>query len=210
MLCAGTRAGALAAAAIAAAVLLSLPGCGDSGSDGGTDPAPALDPSATEASPEAPAATAPGSDSPGELSPDETEAVGAAVRAYIGALDAHDGAGVCALFVPRAIRVGELPAAKGSCAASLEASIGSRPENGGPAWRRTTIRELKAVSVGAERARVTATVTHDFADRKYVSVEEDVIYLQRDGERWLIAKPSGTFYRAVGYPEPPLRALTPP
>ena len=57
---------------------------------------------------------------------------------------------------------------------------------------------------------MTATVTHDFSDRDYVSVEEDVIYLDGVGERWLLAKPSGTFYRAVGYPEPPLRALTPP
>ena len=56
----------------------------------------------------------------------------------------------------------------------------------------------------------SATVTHHFSDRKYVSVEDDVIYLQRVGGRWLLAKPSATLYRAVGYPEPPLDALTPP
>ncbi len=72
------------------------------------------------------------------------------------------------------------------------------------------IRELNEVSVDADRARVTATVNHDFSDRDYVSIEEDVIYLDRAGSEWLLAKPSGTFYRAVGYPEPPLRALTPP
>ena len=44
-----------------------------------------------------------------------------------------------------------------------------------------------------------ATVTHHFSDRKYVSVEDDVIYLQRVGGRWLLAKPSATLYRAVGY-----------
>ena len=31
-----------------------------------------------------------------------------------------------------------------------------------------------------------------------------------EGTRWLLAKPSATFYRAVGYADPPLRALTPP
>jgi hypothetical protein len=53
-------------------------------------------------------------------------------------------------------------------------------------------------------------VTHHFSDRKYVSVEEDVIYLQRVGRRWLLAKPSATLYRAVGYAQPPLRAFSPP
>jgi hypothetical protein len=41
-------------------------------------------------------------------------------------------------------------------------------------------------------------------------VEEDVIYLQRVGGRWLLAKPSATLYRAVGYAQPPLRAFSPP
>jgi hypothetical protein len=59
-------------------------------------------------------------------------------------------------------------------------------------------------------ARVTASVVHRFADRNYTSVEDDVIYLRPAGERWLLAKPSATLYRAVGYPEPPLRAFTPP
>ena len=61
-----------------------------------------------------------------------------------------------------------------------------------------------------DRARLTTTVTHHFSDRKYVSVEDDVIYLERIGGRWLLAKPSATFYRAVGYPQPPLRAFSPP
>ena len=64
--------------------------------------------------------------------------------------------------------------------------------------------------LGDDRARVRATVTHHFSDRKYVSVEDDVIYLQRVGGSWLLAKPSATFYRAVGYAQPPLRAFAPP
>jgi hypothetical protein len=52
-------------------------------------------------------------------------------------------------------------------------------------------------------------VIHRFRDRRQPSIEEDVIYLERRGTRWLLAKPSATFYRAVGYADPPLRALTP-
>ena len=61
---------------------------------------------------------------------------------------------------------------------------------------------MKPEDLGEGRARISATVTHHFSDRKYVSVEDDVIYLQRVGGRWLLAKPSATLYRAVGYPGP--------
>ena len=104
----------------------------------------------------------------------------------------------------------ELPVRRGGCTGSLDASIGYRRGGGRPAWRRTEIATVEAVSVGGDAARVTATVNHTFSDRKYSSVEEDVVYLDRSGEDWLIAKPSATLYRAVGYPEPPLRAFTPP
>jgi len=69
---------------------------------------------------------------------------------------------------------------------------------------------LKPEALGDDRARITTTVTHRFSDRKYVSVEDDVIYAERVGGRWLLAKPSATFYRAVGYSQPPLRAFAPP
>jgi hypothetical protein len=69
---------------------------------------------------------------------------------------------------------------------------------------------VKPEDLGEARARLSATVTHHFSDRKYVSVEDDVIYLELVGGRWLLAKPSGTLYRAVGYPQPPLTALSPP
>jgi hypothetical protein len=89
-------------------------------------------------------------------------------------------------------------------------SIGTRPRAGGPAWRRTRLVESQVERLAEDRARVAATVLHHFSDRKYVSVEDDVIYLERLNGRWLLAKPSGTLYRAVGFPEPPLRALSPP
>ena len=164
-------------------------------------------PGATEASPEAPAE---GPESSGELSGADRSAAVATVSDYIRSLDRHDAAGVCALLVPGALDLSQLPARRGSCRSSLRASIGTRPRGGAPAWRKTTLVAAKPEDLGDGRARVSATVTHHFSDRKYVSVEDDVIYLLRTGGRWLLAKPSGTLYRAVGYPEPPLDALTPP
>jgi hypothetical protein len=190
--------------ATVAALLLAAGGCGDDQDDEAPPPPTvALTEAAPEAEPDAPAAE-------GELPDSDRAAVQSAVRAYIAGLNAGDAAAVCGSFEPGALDLSELPVRRGGCEASLAASIGTKPKGGGPAWERTTIQALKEVSVGDDRARVTATVSHDFSDRDYISVEEDVIYLDRSGDRWLLAKPSGTFYRAVGYPEPPLRALTPP
>ena len=164
-------------------------------------------PAATEASPEA---GAEGPEASGELSGEDRTTAVAAVSDYIRALDRHDAARVCALLMPGALNLGQLPKRRGGCRPSLAASIGTRPRGGGPAWRKTTLVAVKPEDLGDDRARISATVTHHFSDRKYVSVEDDVIYLQRVGGRWLLAKPSATLYRAVGYPEPPLDAFTPP
>ena len=164
-------------------------------------------PAATEASPEAPAS---GPQSSGELPETDRSAVTSIVRDYIAALDHRDAARVCALISPGALVLSDLPSSRGGCRPSLRASIGRRPADGGPAWRRTDLVEIKPEDLGDDRARVTATVTHRFSDRKYVSVEDDVIYLERIGGHWLLAKPSATLYRAVGYAQPPLRAFAPP
>jgi hypothetical protein len=164
-------------------------------------------PGATEASPESPAE---GPSSSGELSGEDRSTALATVGDYIKALDRHDAAGVCALLAPGALDLSRLPKRRGGCRPSLEASIGTRPSGGAPAWRKSTLVEAKPEDLGEGRARVSATVTHHFSDRKYVSVEDDVIYLRRVGSSWRLAKPSGTLYRAVGYPEPPLDAFTPP
>jgi hypothetical protein len=217
--------------AVLAVLTVGLPACGsDDGDADGPTTAPVVEtgpasvpPEATgtpsdepvdegagagagEASPEAPAV---GPDT-GELPGIDEEVVTQTVRFYIDALDRHDARLVCELFEPGALRLTELPMRRGGCASALAASIGHRRPGGTPAWKRTTIAEIKAVSVEGVGARVTATVVHRFADRKYTSVEDDVIYLRPAGERWLLAKPSATLYRAVGYPEPPLRAFTPP
>jgi hypothetical protein len=164
-------------------------------------------PAATEASPEA---SPQGPAESGELSSGDQAAARATVSRYIRGLNRGDARTVCGLLAPGALRLDELPVRRGGCVGSLAASIGREPAGGGPAWRRTTPVELRPASLGDERARVIATVTHHFSDRKYVSVEDDVIYLERIGGRWRLAKPSGTLYRATGYPEPPLRALSPP
>ncbi len=164
-------------------------------------------PAAGEASPEAAAS---GPRSTGDLPEAAGAAVTAAVRNYVAALDRHRAARVCALIVRGGVDLSDLPKHREGCRSSLRASIGVRPAAGGPAWRSTEVVEVKPEALGSDRARVTTTVTHHFADRKYVSVEDDVIYLQRVGGRWLLAKPSATLYRAVGYAQPPLRAFAPP
>ena len=164
-------------------------------------------PAATEASPEAPAN---GPSATGELPDPDGAAVSAVVREYVAALDRHEAARVCALIVKGGVDLSDLPRRRGGCRSSLRASIGVRPAGGGPAWRRTKVVEVKPEALGDDRARATTTVTHRFADRTYVSVEDDVIYLERVGGRWLLAKPSATLYRAVGYAQPPLRAFAPP
>ena len=160
-----------------------------------------------EASPEAPAI---GDDAVGELADDDAAQVEETVRAYIDALNAGDGAGVCAVFAPGGLLTAELPVRRNGCATSLDASIGFRRGGGSPAWERTEIATFDSFALTGDRARVTSTVNHTFSDRKYSSVEEDVIYLERLMAGWQILKPSATLYRAIGYPEPPLRAFTPP
>ena len=164
-------------------------------------------PAATEAAPEAPAE---GPRSSGELSGGNRDSAVATVSDYVRALDRHDAARVCALLAPGSLDLTQLPRRRGGCRTSLRASIETAPRDGGPAWRKTTLFEAKTEDLGDGRARVSATVTHHFADRKYVSVEDDVIYLERAGSRWRLAKPSGTLYRAVGYSTPPLDALRSP
>jgi hypothetical protein len=221
------------AALIAIAGALALGGCGSGGGETTTttpttgaaaitrpSPTTSLPPEAVapaetheedgaaaiEASPGSPAS---GPKSSGELPEGDRAAIASVVGAYIGALDRHDAAGVCELLEPGALTRAGLAGSR-NCTRWLAASIGRAPRGGGPAWRRTALVETNVERLSDERARVSATVTHRFSDRKYVSVEDDVVYLQRVGGRWLLAKPSATLYRAVGYESPPLAAFRPP
>jgi hypothetical protein len=132
-----------------------------------------------------------------------------AVRDYIAAIDDRDGVALCEL-VP-AVDDLELPVANGDCAASVSASIGYRDPRGIPVFKRTALAGDADVELrGGGEARATATVVTEFADREEPSVEDDVIYLERRGDGWTIAKPSSTIYRAIGAPDVPPDVLAPP
>lgn len=132
------------------------------------------------------------------------------VRDYVAALDARDGARVCALLAPGAIEQVELPVAKGDCARSVSASIGYRDPRGLPVWDHGQVSRLRSVEISDQGARVVATVITRFADREGLSVEDDVVYLVRSADGWLVAKPSSTLYRAVGIADVPPSVLAPP
>lgn len=132
------------------------------------------------------------------------------VRGYVAALDARDGERVCALLAPGAIDQVELPVEKGDCASSVTASIGYRDPRGLPVWGEGQVSRLRSVEIEADAAKVVATVVTRFADRGGLSVEDDVVYLSRSGDGWLIAKPSSTLYRAVGIADVPPSVLAPP
>jgi hypothetical protein len=139
----------------------------------------------------------------------QQRAVMRVVRAYVEGLVDHDGAAVCSLFEPGALDSLELPVQRGDCASSLSASIGYRDPRGIP-WRDTRIEEFVEVSVAPPEARATVSVFTRFAGDREPSIEDDLIYLERSGEEWLIVKPSTTIYRAVGIAEIPLDAIRPP
>jgi hypothetical protein len=149
------------------------------------------------------------SDEGPRLSPDE-RAAARAVRDYVRGLDDRDGQAVCALLAPGAIDEVELPEKRGSCAASLEASIGYRDPRGLPVWETARAAELPSIEVSGDAAKVVLTTVTQFADREEPSIEDDVVYLVRSASGWLIAKPSSTLYRAVGIAEVPPSVLAPP
>lgn len=133
-------------------------------------------------------------------------------RSYVAALGAHDGAAVCRLLAPHALDGFDLPVAGGSCAASLTDSIGYRDPRGFPVWQGARITDIRVAELSANgrSGEVIVSVVTRFADRDEVSIEDDVLYLVRRGERWLVAKPSATLYRAVGKGDIPASVVAPP
>lgn len=133
------------------------------------------------------------------------------VRSYVGALDDRDGAAVCALLAPDALDAVKLPVERGSCGASLDASIGYRDPRGLPVWDHTKIIKLRKVEVDGDSAKVVASIVTDFADAgRDPSYEDDVIYLSRSNNSWVLTKASSTLYRAIGAADVPLSVLSPP
>ncbi len=211
--------------ALTACLAPGLGACGDGGSEGpatttvvipaqptSTNPAAAGGDEAgegTTAHPEKPSGPAEGAEHDPRATELERDAAGA-VRDYVAALDDRDGARACALLVPGAIDEVELPVDRGGCAASLSASIGYRDPRGLPVWDHGRVSRVRSVEIDGADAKIVATTVTRFADRGERSIEDDVVYLQRWGDRWLIAKPSSTLYRAVGIADVPPAVLTPP
>jgi hypothetical protein len=223
---------AIPPAALAVAVL-ALAGCG------GGDESPAA-PTVTVSIPQSTATTAPAQGSttaaptpstePDGTGPAETatedprtnaleRSAARTVRRYVDALDHRDGAAVCDLLAPGALDAVKMPVARGSCAASLDASIGYRDPRGFPVWDRTKILKLRKVEVDGPSAKVVVSIVTDFSDQgRDPSYEDDIVYLTRAGgntgrsgtPRWLVAKASSTLYRAVGTADVPLAVLSPP
>jgi hypothetical protein len=190
----GPRAGAEAGAPAA-----------DQGAENG-EPAPAAPGLPPQGKPSGPAEDASGDPRPTALE----RSAARTVRSYVAALDRRDGERVCALLEPGALAGVELPRRRGSCAASLTASIGFRDPRGLPVWQGARISRIRSIELGGRTAKLVVTTVTRFADRAQVSIEDDVLYLTRDGGRWLIVKPSSTLYRAVGIADVPPSVLAPP
>ncbi len=199
---------------------LLISGCGEADQPPATSVATASgEPTSAEPSPTAPRAATDAT--VGERPAPQRERGGArraatgaadAYRAYIDAINGRDGQALCALLAPGATRELQAPVERGSCAATLAASIGYRDPRGFPVWRRTRLNTIERTQVAGDlsSARITAAIVTDFADRNEPSVESDIAYLERAGGRWRLAKPSSALYRALGNAEPPPDVIAPP
>jgi hypothetical protein len=154
-----------------------------------------------------------GGDREGAEPPDRAaarrRAVERVVRDHVEALDRRDGAAVCRLLAPGALDDVRVPRERGSCAASLDASIGYRDPRGLPQFEGLRLARIVSVQADPRSARVTATVVTEFADRDEPSIEDDIVYLTRRRGEWLLAKPDAALYRAIGA-EPALESIVPP
>jgi hypothetical protein len=159
---------------------------------------------------EDPQGAEPGPSGPPPESEDEVAAADAA-RAYVEAIDERNGQDLCGAFeASRPQRLLDLPVSRGSCAASFEASFGFRGSDGEPVWATSQMTQAVSAQIDGDSARVVATVFTKYSDIREPTLEDDIVYLTRSGERWLVAKPSSTLYRAIGIAEVPLEALQPP
>ena len=169
-------------------------------------PAPAED--ALPPVEEDPEGAAPGPSGPPPETSDE-QAAASAARGYVQALDRRAGGAVCRAFSPAALDGFEFPVRRPTCPATVTASLGFA-RRGRPAWEHSEMTDAVSASVTGEAARVVATVFTVYADVREPTIEDDIIYLTRSGDRWLIAKPSLTLYRAIGDADPPPSALAAP
>ena len=184
-----------------------------SGYGGSKPPGQSDDPPATaedELPPveEDPEGAAPGPSGPPPETSDE-QAAASAARGYVQALDRRSGGAVCRAFAPDVLDGFAFPVRRPTCRATVKASLGFE-HRGFPVWEGSEMTDAVSASVTGDAARVVATVFTVYADVREPTIEDDIIYLTRSGDRWLIAKPSLTLYRATGDADPPPSALAAP
>jgi hypothetical protein len=195
------------AGAVLAATALAIAGCGEKEEPPITAPEQAEQPGAADGVAE------PGPGPGGATADPDAAAARQAERAYrryIEAITERDGATLCGLLAPGWRQELQPPRERDGCAPTLRASIGYADPRGFPVWEATRLTRIERIQVDGSRARLTGAVVTRFADRQEPSVESDIAYLERAAGDWRLAKPSGALYRAVGKPEVPPRALTPP
>jgi hypothetical protein len=195
------RSAALAAVLCGSALVLA--GCGGDDDDGAAS-APATTPATGAAD------TQRAEPIPGTPEDPEKAAVVRGARAYVTAINRHRARELCALLAPGSLGGLDPPRGGPGCRSAMEASIGYADPRGYPHWRRTRIERIRGVEVDGDRARVTMTVFHVFADRRTVSSEDDVVHLVRMDGDWRVAKASATLHRAVGKPDVAPDVLEPP
>jgi hypothetical protein len=179
--------------------------------DGDDEPAPpeTTTPAAPEATVEEPETTPSEDEAQVGGTSEEERQVERVVRTYVEALNAKDGRTLCEL-IPGVDDQLDLPVQGPICEASVKASIGYRDPRGFPVWKSSEVQRVRSIVVDGGTARVSATVITHFADRRERSIEDDTIYLESRRQRWRLAKPSATIYRAVGYPDVPPQVLQAP
>jgi len=150
----------------------------------------------------------PGPSGPAPETTDERAAASAA-RGYVQALDRRAGAATCGTFVFGSLDGFDFPVERSSCPATVKASLGFR-RKGFPVWESSEMTDAVSAQVTGDTAKVVATVFTVYSDVREPTIEDDIIYLQRSGDRWQIAQPSLTFHRAIGNADPPPSALSPP
>src|SRR5262245_17631267 len=109
-------------------------------------PPPEDDPEGAEPGPSGP---------PPETS--QEEAAATAARGYIQALDRRAGAAVCRAFVPGALDSIRFPEARGSCPATVKASLGFE-RHGRPVWQGSEMTDAVSAQVTGDTAKVVATI----------------------------------------------------
>jgi hypothetical protein len=173
---------------------------------GGASPGPGDD-SALPPEEDDPQGAEPGPSGPAPESAEE-QAAATAARGYVQALDRRSGGAVCRALAPGVLDRIRFPAPRSSCPASVEASLGFE-RRGFPVWEHSRMTGDLSAEVTGDSARIVATVFTVYADVPEPTIEDDIIYLERDGGRWLVTKPSLTLYRAIGDADPPPSALSP-